>query len=436
MQEFNEVFFTNLSDEEKNKLLQNKEGFILGEQDGRLMRLDKDGDPIFTFSTDQENRENRVAIPNMLMHEGSALSVSVGPRTVKETLSYRRDVLGQTVHVFDPYGVTNEQSCSINLMDELSGEFLHNEASHLSTCLLRDELDEAPSVQEAYDRRHPRTLQRTMLMAADEAQKLLAATILYVKTADEVPSVKRNFGYCGALLNSYGEEWVGLMSRYASDDGVYSNSLNWVGNFLKNEEAGEHVGIARDLASSSVESFYAGDKLTEHSSFKLSDLRNDKTTLYVVMPDYDALCNNKKWVRALIECAEDACPDVINTPDRHHELKQSDRILFMIDGFEEIGRLNSIPHGLHSAFVKGVTYWGMMNHPSDLVDTYGQSADYIQKHNPNMHILHVQNDRGGRSPERYDDKTVLNLVKKQIITSAPRPSSKGCSVPFYRKYNL
>lgn len=422
---YQEHFYTNLSEQKERELLSSQEGFIVGQKDGRLMRLDKTGDPIFTFACDPWIREDHAAIPNLLDHQGSALSISVGSRVIKETLAYRRDILKQQVHVFDPYGVTSQHNCSINLLDQLEQDYLEYTTQNLARCFLKEEIIEAPSVQKNYNHLYPAKKQRDMLMAVELAEDLLNSTFLYFLSADqkEEPLENRNLEYCDSLLSSRDEK---LMARFIADKGPYKHLLNDTGNWFSNTPMTHSINTAWFLAASSLNSFLGVKGNTNASSFQLSSLRDAPTTIYVVMPDAETLAINKRWLRAFIETAEDACPNLTNSPDDHKHIKIDDRILFMIDEIARLGRLSYAELGPHGSLMKGITYWGLTWNPRDLVDVYGKHAEYLTDNNPHMQLLDHYNENGMLFGTTKEAK-VKELVQQEIIASPPRPKQGNMS---------
>lgn len=419
-----EHFYANLSERKEKELLSSQEGFVVGQKDGQLMRLDGTGDPIFTFAWDPWVREDHAAIPNLLDHQGSALSISVGNRVVKETLAYRRDVLKQKVYVFDPYDVTGQHNCSINILDQFEPDHLEYTTQKLACSFLQEEILEAPSVQENYDRLYPAEKQRDMLMAVELAENLLNSTFLYLLTADqkEVPSEDRNLEHCGSLLSSREEE---LIKHFVTDTGPYRYFLNNTGNWFSGEMT-HSINTAWLLAASSLHGFLDVKGKAETSSFRLSSLREEPTTIYVVMPNVQTLATNKRWLRAFVETVEDACPNLTNSPDDHKRIEKNDRILFMIDEIARLGRLTYTELGPHSPLVKGITYWGLTHHPHDLVDVYGKHAEYFTNNNPHMQLLDHYNEKGmvvGTTREA----SVKELVQHEIVMSPPRPKQSSLS---------
>ncbi|MGE0109765.1 MAG: type IV secretory system conjugative DNA transfer family protein [Bdellovibrionales bacterium] len=413
-----EHFYANLSERKEMELLSSQEGFVVGQKDGQLMRLDKTGDPIFTFAWDPWVREDHAAIPNLLDHQGSALSISVGNRVVRETLAYRRDVLKQQIYIFDPYNVTDEHNCSINILDQLEQDHLEHTTQKLARYFLQEEIIEAPSVQKNYDRLYPETKQRDMLMAVELAEDLLNSTFLYLLSADqkEVPPENRNLEHCSSLLSSRDEK---LIEYFVTDTGPYKHLLNATGNWFSGKLT-HSINTAWLLAASSLESFLGVEGSTNTSSFQLSSLRDAPTTIYVVMPDVQSLAINKRWLRAFIETAEDACPNLTNSPDNHKHIKKDDRILFMIDEVARLGRLTYAELGPHGPLMKGITHWGLTQNPNDLVKVYGKHAEYSRRNNPHMQILdHYSDDFKFTIGTRESE--VKELVQKEIIASPPRP---------------
>ena len=385
----------------------------------------------FTFSADREHRENYTIIPNLLTHTGSVLSLSVGPRVVRETLSFRRDVLGQKVFVFDPYGVTDQHSASINLLDTLDSDLpgFRSDAHNMAESLVQPFKDSAHLEQKRFNQMHPTVLSNEPTLRPDLAANLLAAMFIYLKTADEsdVPSENRNLAYCAKMLSSGKEEWNTLMLDMQHYDKPWGNTVNRAGRDFFVCDDNQFFIKAKDVASNAV-SFALDHEFAnkiDGSSLDFYDLRDEKTSIYVVMPEH-AVDIAAPWLRLMINRAKNVLPNVIDADDRHLELRQQDRILFMLDDFHKLGRLSGFQGGLcPSVLFQGITYWGLAPFEGPILDAY--KGNFVGSHN-NACVQHLDKKHGSGDC----GQNMLALVQQQIIASPPRPVSGACTTPYSR----
>ena len=69
---------------------------------------DSDGHTL-VFAPTGKGKSRGVVIPNLLNWPGPAVVIDVKGELSATTAEYRRDVLGQEVHILDPWGVTGRE---------------------------------------------------------------------------------------------------------------------------------------------------------------------------------------------------------------------------------------------------------------------------------------------------------------------------------------
>ena len=79
---------------------------FLGRVDGKMIGL-SDNRHIVTVAGTRGGKSACLLIPNLKLYPGSALVIDPKGELARETAAHRRDVLGQDVHVLDPWGVTD-----------------------------------------------------------------------------------------------------------------------------------------------------------------------------------------------------------------------------------------------------------------------------------------------------------------------------------------
>jgi len=344
-------------------LIGEDKGFVVGARGTELLRLDTDAHFI-TIAMTGGGKGRGTAIPNLLVHPGSVFSVEIGGATLKDTINYRRHVLGQKIHVFDPFGVTGEECASLNLLDTLDPKrpTFEVEVNLLVESLMQD--FKGDKEKQIFFRNAP--------------EELLSALITYVKTADEteVPNDKRNLPYVAELIGTFGSDaWDQLMYRLKHDDGPYKALLNDQGSYYHGVTRDEHFNSLKSSTSQWLrfaKTKQMADMLTK-TTIDLADLRNDKLSVYIVMPDVETYTSKlvNPWLRLMIERAIYACP---NKGDAGRNFTYEDRILFMLDEFTHLGRLQAIDTGMQTTRQKGITLWPIFQDISRLQETYGEKV--------------------------------------------------------------
>lgn len=337
-------------------LLGHEEGYIIGSRGHALMRLATDRHMI-TIAGTGGGKGRSVAISNVLDHSGSIFSVEIGGATYLTTHKFRKAILKQDIHLFDPFGATGHESAKLNILDMLDPNSLDfiTRVKSLARSLVED--SEGLKESNPYWVRTP--------------QALLRALIIYTKTSDDVDDKDRHLPFISSLLAKYpSESWDELMENFALDTGKFRDTLNPVGNYYK----GVRDENVRSLVSSvEVPLNFTQDpaisRVIKESTLDLRDLRKNPTSIYIVMKEMEDYRENATWLRLMVESAFAACP---NTNDAGKSFKHNDRVLFMLDEFTQLGKLQAIETGMVTARQKGITIWSMFQDIPRLEKLYGK----------------------------------------------------------------
>lgn len=338
-------------------LAEAKIGWIIGQEGGQLLRLRTDKHMV-TIANTGGGKGTSAAISNLLTHPGSAFSIEIGGATYNATHQVRRFALGQNVHVIDPYGAVTGQSSHLNLLDTLDPESprFFNEVKLFAGSMLKN--DRGSSSQDRY--------------WEDVPKQALMAFLIYVRASPSIASDKRHLPHVAELLSLYGSaDWTGLMKDFANYDGVGSQVVRSTGNYFSKDPNENTDGIISSIQSAMT---FAYDPsvaaISRDSSFKLSDLRDRKSSIYVVMPEAEDYAGLSTWLRLLVERSFSACPN-LGDGGRQFNERHEDRVLFMLDEFTQLGRLDAVDVGMQTARQKGVTIWAMFQDVGRLQSVYG-----------------------------------------------------------------
>jgi hypothetical protein len=337
-------------------LLGHEEGYIIGSRGHALMRLKTDAH-LITIAGMGGGKGRSVAITNALDHPGTLFSIEIGGHTYQTSSKFRKAVLKQDIHLFDPFGAVSKETSTLNVFDllDLNSENFITDVKRISRAIMED--SEGRKESNPYWWRTP--------------QGLLRALIVYVKTSSGVDCKDKNLPYVSYLLGKYpSDDWDDLMSDLALDTGKYKHVLNPIGNYYKGVKD-ENV---RSLVSSvegplSFTQDPAIEKLIKETSIPLKDLIKNPTSIYVVMKEMDQYTENATWLRLMIEAAFCLCP---NTSNSGQNIKHSDRALFLLDEFTQLGKLPAVQTGMVTARQKGISIWALFQDYSLLNTTYGE----------------------------------------------------------------
>lgn len=347
------------------ELIGKEEGFVIGARGEELMRFDTDAHFVSMAKTGA-GKGVGVIIPNLLVHPNSIFSIEIGGNTLKHTINFRRELLEQKTFVFDPHGITGEKCAHFNILDTLEPypedpdkDCFEADVAEIVSSIMQDSTGKRAS--EVYFDVNP--------------GNLLKALIIYAKTSPMVREEDRNLPYVADLLSLYGSPaWNELMFVLSQDSSPrFKRFFNPVGNFYNNKDS----NITRDGVVTTASGWmeFARDsafaKMMRSSDFQLSNLRNDKISIYVVMKDAKKFITYNAWMRLMIERAIDACP---NFGDGGKDFRYGDRILFMIDEFTQLGKLSCVEEGMQTVRQKGITIWTAFQDYSRLKEVYGENV--------------------------------------------------------------
>ena len=298
-------------------------------------------------------------IPNLLLHEGSALVVDpkgenaliTAPRRGAGASCYNINGMGQDVVLLDPWDIAaSALGSKPGRFNPLDWIVAGDPDAAENAFLLADALviKEAKGEAAFWD---------------EEAKALLTGIILYVATAAE-EARNRTLGRVRDILtlDDAGLKEV-LIKMFAHPNPVVSST------------AARTAGKEPKLRSSVLASAQAHTHFLDSprirtslaaSDFRFEDLKSKKLTVYLILPA-DRLSTFNRWLRLLIQQA-------ITVNARNIKEKPSKPILFLLDEMPTLGKLPSIEqaYGLMAGF--GMQLWGIVQDLSQLAHIYGETG--------------------------------------------------------------
>jgi type IV secretion system protein VirD4 len=285
-------------------------------------------------------------IPNLLLHDGSALVIDPKGENAMATAATRSGY--GAVHVVDPWGIatgTGFATARFNPLDWLKpGDMDITE----NAMLLADALVVSQGVQEQF--------------WTEEAKALLQGVILHVAT-DPAEAGQRHLGRVRDLLLLDADESKALFSRMleSAHHVVASTGARCL---QKDEKLLSNVMASAQAQTHFLDSPRMRDSLSG-SDFRFEDLKSGVMTVYLVLPS-DRLNAFGRWLRLLIQQA-------ITVTARDIAHKPARPILFLLDEMAALGRLTMVEqaYGLMAGY--GMLMWGIVQDFSQLKRNYGDS---------------------------------------------------------------
>ncbi|MEM9668897.1 MAG: type IV secretory system conjugative DNA transfer family protein [Pseudomonadota bacterium] len=303
-----------------------------------------------------------VIIPNLLHWRGSTIVYDPSGENYAATAAYRRNVLKQKVILLDPFGVTGEKSDSWNPMAEV--DFDHDPQA-IDKCYMLAESIHAQSTPDPYWTHAPR--------------KMLAMCMAYVGTRS-VPE-QCHLGTVRDLLMTAEPEALWLaMSRSES----YRGLIRKFGEGNQNRHADE-LNSTLEISRTAMKWLDSEvmDSFVQQSSFSMRELKEGDTSIYITLPAGQGE-TYKAWLRLLFNAAFEAMQDT-SIP------KPENDVLFVMDEFPLLGRMDRIKRAAGEAAKFGVKLFICAQDITQLKEHYGQAWETFVA-NSGLLIMFANND--------------------------------------------
>lgn len=300
----------------------------------------------------------RVIVPTLLRYGGSALVIDPKGENAAITAAPRRDQLGQTIHILNPWNA-------------LSGTYQRRGF----TPATYNPLD-------ILDRNDPNAVAIAQTLAAaicpappnsketfwqGRAASVLAAVFLWLTYRPETKTLARAREIVSLTRKKFTDEYLVEMS--VSD--AFGGAIREMATPFIDLAQETYSGIMANLSESTK--FLSDPQVkaaTAQSSFAMDELATGKTTLYVVIPT-ERMDTQRTWLRLIIS----AGMHIFKNPSA--KLPRGHRCLFLIDEFAALGRINEIPSDISTMSGFGVDFALIVQGLGQLKDHYADSRNEI-----------------------------------------------------------
>ncbi len=317
---------------------------LLGRWQDRFYGLDDDRHMV-TIAGSRAGKSSTVLIPNLLRYPGSVVVLDPKGELARATAAARMR-LGQRVFVLDPFGETGVKTASHNPFAELGmgrPEHVAADASQLADALI---------VSNAKDPHW-----------TDSAKNLVRGIVLHLLSTDPKAATLREVR---RMLNATPpelERFFTAMVGSSAFDGIVAN----IGAAFLGKLASGGRELQGILSTAQEQTAPLDDvvRITERSDFKLSDLRDGKTTIYLVLPGM-RMGTHYRWLRLLVQQA-------LAAMERAPVPLGGLPVWFVLEEFPALGHMRSIESaaGLMAGF--GVKLWSVLQDLTQLKTHYPQS---------------------------------------------------------------
>lgn len=319
----------------------------------------KDDRHLMTVAGARAGKTSTLLIPNLALYEGSTLVLDPKGELATATALHRRDKLGHTVRVLDPWGVAV-------VPDGLRGKFDPLTAlMDADPRAVRDRVDDAALMAEALIQEHGENNAHW----TNSARDFLRAAILW-------------FAHCGRDLGQLPELLSDMMTvsdKTAENDNPFLHMLEYgrtadipadVAAVIRNAAEGTMGTQSRERSSilstarnqlGFLESGPLRDNLAK-GDFSLRDLKRKPMTIYLCLPAA-RMETHAKWLRLILNMSMAAL-------EREPRRPEALPVLLMLEEFAALGHMRALEQAAAYLAGYGVKLWSVLQDLTQLKRHY------------------------------------------------------------------
>lgn len=384
---------------------------------------------LITVAANRSGKGTGALIPNLLTYPGSALVLDPKGELAQITAAKRgngggrvKHGLGQAVHVFDPEElVTNHPRSSWNPLSEvdLQDPNLVQRVGSICSALLPERLD---SGSHDYFTKQARSLLECYILHAFEVEPLENHNLVFVRKLIRNADVELSSLYNGEMSapevdpstiipDPHDQLFHFMIFNQPNYTGSISDKIVGVAQSMLHADPGERSGIMKELDNATKFLDYRMfERSLTKSDFKLSDLKNSQTTVYICLSSL-SLSESPRAIAFLFFYL------ALGEMERNKR-KPRYSVLFAIDEFYSLGYMAPIERAMGFIAGSGVKLWLIMQHIGQLQALYPGTWDNFLRN------CYAQQFFGDQKPENLDylEKTIgQRYLKRKDGTEATSP---------------
>lgn len=320
---------------------------------------------VLTVAPNGSGKGIGAVVPALLDYPGSTIVLDVKGENYAVTSRFRREQLGHDVYLLDPFGVIQQQQAgevkthAFNWLDRLDPDSpdVVGESATLADMIVVSEGHASDSSAHFNE----------------TAKSLIRGVLVHVST---LPAEKRNMAEVRRILTlpvtrssastpSPLEIELAKMMANPRGFGVPGKAATAFTDTPEKERGSVLSTVRRHLA------FLDDPRLLDavsRSDFSLDDLKRRKMTVYLVMPPA-RLNTARSFVRAFFGQAINAVMAGAGKPDY--------RVLFLLDEFPQLGRMDIVEEKLPLIRGYGGAFWLVAQNLAQLKETYPRWQNFI-----------------------------------------------------------
>lgn len=326
------------------KPLAQSEGLLIGRdrKSGKLLRYAGPAH-LLTIAPTRTGKGVGTIIPNLIDYPGSV--VCIDPKGENARVTARQRGKFGPVHVLDPFGVTGQPSGAFNPLDRIdpAGLDLADDAMTLADALVYDAPGEAGEAH-----------------WNEEAKALIAGLILHIVASE--PPATRTLATLRDHLTLAPQVFAALLSDMQGQGGLVARAANRHLGKSDREAAGVLSAAQRHTH------FLDSPRMTAvlgRSDFAFADLKATPASVFLVLPP-DRLATYARWLRLMVAQGLTDLARAGTAPPRP--------VLFLLDEFAALGRLDPVERAMGLMAGYGVQLWPILQDVHQLRATYERRA--------------------------------------------------------------
>jgi len=342
---------------------------LLGKaQSGRNLHVRPPTQHLISIAPTRSGKGVSLIIPNLLTYRGSVLVVDPKGENAWLTAAHRRDALGQRVVIVDPWGEVNRRYGStagesetiarfnpLSILDPESDEYV-DDLAYLADSVIISQSSRDPH----WD---------------DSARELVAGLIALVVESPQYRE-EASLGLVRALLCLPGPQLrVAIKDAQALPPGSIARA-----KLARFEAETNEIDSVMSTARTQT-GFLDSDVLARNmdaSDFSFEELCGGNISVYLVLPP-DKLETYARWLRLMISIAIRAVargpggsrlPEIQRQPSGGQQSGSTLPVLFMLDEFGTIGKLNAVAQAYGLMAGLGMIMWAFAQDLNQLKRDY------------------------------------------------------------------
>lgn len=294
---------------------------------------------IITFAKARAGKGISSIIPNLLGYEGSILTIDPKGENAAVTARSRRDNLGQKVYLLNPFEMHKEhfKECGF---EEISHGFNPLKAVH------RNDLNGISMAKQIAQTLVPDKPKANDDFWSNRSRGLVYSIILYLAYHREEKDCNLDTLY--ETLSLPAEELQSLFEDLR-EEGHNRAVKGAAGRFLSiksDKTQGSIIGGAQ--AALEFMDLEQMAMVTGRHDFDLSDLKNDKVTIYLILP-VEHLETCAAWLRLMVNLTLATMSEVTTVPEKP--------VLLLLDEAARLGRIEKLASAPAALSGYGVRVW-------------------------------------------------------------------------------